>query len=118
MAAPKVLVVDDSWTDLALMATPLAIAASRLSLPSMVMKRSRRRSRTTTVHPVGYRAAQAERLSGLPPPEADGRDRNIPIILISGKNTPLDVKWGMQQGADLYLPSRLAKRNSSTACAP
>jgi twitching motility two-component system response regulator PilH len=29
--------------------------------------------------------------------------RNIPVILISGKNTPLDKKWGLQQGADMYI---------------
>ena len=31
------------------------------------------------------------------------QSRDIPIILISGKNTPLDKRWGLQQGADLYL---------------
>jgi twitching motility two-component system response regulator PilH len=37
------------------------------------------------------------------------QSRGIPIILISGKNTPLDMKWGMQQGADLYLTKPFSK---------
>ncbi len=28
----------------------------------------------------------------------------VPIILISSKNTPLDHRWGLRQGADRYLP--------------
>ena len=29
--------------------------------------------------------------------------RDIPIILLSQKNTPVDRAWGLQQGADLYI---------------
>jgi DNA-binding response OmpR family regulator len=29
--------------------------------------------------------------------------RHIPIILLSQKNTPVDRAWGLQQGADLYI---------------
>src|SRR6266516_6358570 len=28
---------------------------------------------------------------------------HMPIILISSKNTPLDQRWGLRQGADRYL---------------
>jgi twitching motility two-component system response regulator PilH len=31
------------------------------------------------------------------------QSRHIPIILISQKNTPLDRRWGLQQGAEIYL---------------
>jgi DNA-binding response OmpR family regulator len=31
----------------------------------------------------------------------EGRD--VPVILVSVKKTPLDVQWGLQQGADAYL---------------
>jgi twitching motility two-component system response regulator PilH len=31
------------------------------------------------------------------------QSRHIPVILISQKNTPLDKRWGLQQGADIYL---------------
>ncbi len=30
-------------------------------------------------------------------------NHSLSIILVSTKNTPLDQKWGMRQGADLYL---------------
>jgi DNA-binding response OmpR family regulator len=30
--------------------------------------------------------------------------RRISIIMISTKNTPLDQRWGLRQGADRYLP--------------
>jgi CheY-like chemotaxis protein len=28
----------------------------------------------------------------------------VPIILVSSKNTPMDHRWGLRQGADRYLP--------------
>jgi twitching motility two-component system response regulator PilH len=31
------------------------------------------------------------------------QSRHIPVILVSQKNTPLDKRWGLQQGADIYL---------------
>lgn len=30
--------------------------------------------------------------------------RTLPIIMISSKNTPMDQKWGLRQGANCYLP--------------
>jgi twitching motility two-component system response regulator PilH len=41
--------------------------------------------------------------------------RHIPIILISGKNTPLDKKWGLQQGADLYITKPFDKEELLTS---
>jgi twitching motility two-component system response regulator PilH len=29
--------------------------------------------------------------------------KNIPIILLTSKNTPLDKSWGLRQGADMYM---------------
>ncbi len=29
--------------------------------------------------------------------------RNLSIIMVSSKNTPLDQTWGLRQGADRYL---------------
>ncbi|MDQ6662471.1 MAG: response regulator [Chloroflexota bacterium] len=31
-------------------------------------------------------------------------ERNLSIIMVSSKNTPLDHSWGKRQGADRYLP--------------
>ncbi len=37
------------------------------------------------------------------------QSRDIPIILISGKSTALDKRWGIQQGAELYLTKPFSK---------
>jgi twitching motility two-component system response regulator PilH len=110
MAAPKVLVVDDSWTDLALMATPLrdngfevitavdgdeAVEKTLQELPQCVL--------LDVVLPKQSGFQVCRRLKQME------QSRGIPIILISGKNTPLDMKWGMQQGADLYLTKPFSK---------
>jgi DNA-binding response OmpR family regulator len=31
-------------------------------------------------------------------------ERNLSIIMVSSKNTPMDRHWGLRQGADRYLP--------------
>jgi len=41
--------------------------------------------------------------------------RHIPVILVSGKNTPLDKKWGLQQGADLYITKPFDKQELLTS---
>ncbi len=104
MPIPKVLVVDDSWTDLTLIATPL------------------RESGYEVITAVDGEEALEKVLAERPQcvlldvilPKQNGfqlcrklkqmeQSRDIPIILISGKNTPLDRRWGLQQGADLYI---------------
>ena len=35
---------------------------------------------------------------------AHDHDHHLPIILVSTKNTPVDQRWGLRQGADRYLP--------------
>lgn len=102
--APKVLVVDDSWTDLTLMANPLhahgynvvtamdgeeAIEKAVYEQPNCII--------LDVILPKQNGFAVCRRLKQM---EAC---RQIPIILISSKNTPQDRHWGMQQGADIYL---------------
>ncbi len=102
--APKVLVVDDSFTDLSLIAGPLwasgfnvvtavdgdeAIEKAASELPNCIV--------LDVVLPKqnGFQVCRRlKRMDGL---------AQIPIILLSGKNTPQDRHWGMQQGADVYL---------------
>jgi DNA-binding response OmpR family regulator len=101
---PKVLVVDDSWTDLSLMAGPLhqngynvitamdgdeAIEKAMYEQPNCIV--------LDVILPKQNGFAVCRRLKQI---EAC---RAIPIILISSKNTPQDRHWGMQQGADIYL---------------
>lgn len=107
---PKVLVVDDSWTDLTLIATPL------------------RESGYDVITAVDGEEALEKVLAERPQcvlldvilPKTNGfqlcrrlkqmeQSRDIPIILISAKNTPLDKRWGLQQGADLYITKPFSK---------
>jgi len=110
MAAPKILVVDDSWTDLALMATPLRDSGfeviTAVDGDEAVEKTLKERPQCVLLDVVlpkqsGFQVCR--RLKQLE------QSRSIPIILISGKNTPLDMKWGIQQGADLYLTKPFSK---------
>ena len=102
--APKVLVVDDSWTDLSLMAGPLhqhgynvvtamdgeeAIEKAVYEQPNCIV--------LDVILPKQNGFAVCRRLKQM------DVCRQIPIILISSKNTPQDRHWGMQQGADIYL---------------
>lgn len=104
MAAPKVLVVDDSWTELTLIATPLRESGFEVI--------------TAVDGEEALEKVSSERpacvLLDVVMPKRDGfqvcrriksmeESRHIPVILISQKNTPLDQRWGLQQGADLYL---------------
>jgi twitching motility two-component system response regulator PilH len=104
MPATKVLVVDDSWTDLTLIATPLRESGydviTAVDGDEAVEKVLHERPQLVVLDVIlpkqnGFQLCR--RLKQM------DSSRDIPIILISGKNTPLDKRWGMQQGADLYL---------------
>jgi twitching motility two-component system response regulator PilH len=41
--------------------------------------------------------------------------RHIPVILVSGKNTDLDKRWGLQQGADMYITKPFTKEELVTS---
>jgi twitching motility two-component system response regulator PilH len=104
MPAPKVLVVDDSWTDLTLIATPLreggfevVTAADGDEALEMV---GSERPQCVVLDVVLPKQNGFQVCRKLKQSEAS---RHIPVILVSGKNTPLDKKWGLQQGADLYI---------------
>jgi DNA-binding response OmpR family regulator len=104
MPAPKVLVVDDSWTDLTLMATPLrdngydVITAS--DGEEALEKALAERPQCVIMDVVLPRHNGFQLCRQLKQME---QTRNIPIILVSVKNTPLDMRWGLQQGAAMYL---------------
>jgi DNA-binding response OmpR family regulator len=102
--APKILVVDDSWTDLSLIAAPLwengfnvvtavdgdeAIEKALAERPHCIV--------LDVVLPKQSGFQVCRRLKRM------DECRAIPIILLSGKNTPQDRQWGLQQGADVYL---------------
>ncbi|HEX9056883.1 MAG TPA: response regulator [Ktedonobacterales bacterium] len=104
MRTPKVLVVDDSWTDLTLMATPLRENGCQVI--------------TATDGDEAVEKVLAERpdcvVLDVVLPKQNGfhvcrqlkqldQTRDIPVILVSGKSTALDRRWGIQQGAAAYL---------------
>jgi twitching motility two-component system response regulator PilH len=104
MVAPKVLVVDDSWTDLALIATSLResgfdviTAVDGEEAIEKVLSEQPRCVLLDIVLPKldGWRVCR--RLKSME------QSRHIPIIMISQKNTPLDQRHGLQQGAEIYL---------------
>ena len=104
MPGPKVLVVDDSWTDLTLIATPLRESGfeviTAVDGDEAVEKVLQERPQCVVLDVIlpkqnGFQICR--RLKSLE------QSRDIPIILISSKNTPLDKRWGMQQGAEMYL---------------
>lgn len=100
----RILIVDDSRTDLTLMASALRTAGYEVSLAA------------------DGDEAYAKAVSELPDcvvldiilPKQSGfalcrhlkqspKTRHIPVILVSVKDTPLDRRWGVQQGAAAYL---------------
>ena len=104
MPAPKVLVVDDSWTDLTLIASPLRESGFEVVTAA---------DGDEALEKVGSEHPQCVVLDVVLPKQngfqvcrklkQSEASRHIPVILISAKNTPLDKKWGLQQGADLYI---------------
>ncbi len=104
MPAPKVLVVDDSWTDLTLIATPLRECGydviTAVDGDEAVEKVLHERPQLVVLDVILPKQNGFQLCRRLKQME---QSRDIPIILISGKNTPLDKRWGMQQGAEMYL---------------
>ncbi len=104
MPVPKVLVVDDSWTDLTLIATPLResgydviTAVDGEEALEKVLQEHPQCVLLDVILPKQNGFQLCRKLKTME------QSRDIPIILISGKNTPLDKRWGLQQGADIYL---------------
>lgn len=104
MNTAKILIVDDSRTDLTLMATPLRASGYEVITASdgeeAITKTLEERPDCVVLDVVlpkqnGFQVCR--RLKQME------ESHKIPVILVSVKNTPLDVRWGMQQGADLYL---------------
>ncbi len=116
MPAPKVLVVDDSWTDLTLIATPLRESGYDVVTAA---------DGDEALEMVGSERPQCVVLDVVLPKQngfqvcrklkQNEASRHIPVILASGKNTPLDKKWGLQQGADLYITKPFDKEELLTS---
>ena len=104
MKRARILVVDDSPTDLSLISAPLlaggfevitahdgdeAIAKAASERPDLIL--------LDVVLPKqnGFQVCRTLKKS----PESG----HIPVIMLTGKNQPSDRFWGMRQGADEYV---------------
>ena len=104
MPGQKILVVDDSWTELTMIATPLRNSGfevvTAVDGDEALEKVFQERPQCIVLDVVlpkqnGFQLCR--RLKSL---EAS---KHIPIILLTSKNTPVDKSWGLRQGADLYM---------------
>lgn len=104
MNAPKVLVVDDSATSSLFISQALhkagyAVITAANGLEGLT-KAVQERPHCVVLDVVlpgvsGFGVCR--QLRALDP------HRNLSIIMVSSKNTPLDSTWGLRQGADRYL---------------
>ncbi|GHO42966.1 response regulator [Ktedonospora formicarum] len=104
MPGQKVLVVDDSWTELTMIVAPLrnsgfevVTAVDGEEAFEKVFKERPQCIVLDVVLPKQNGFQVCRRLKSL---EAS---RHIPIILLTSKNTALDRSWGLRQGADMFL---------------
>ena len=104
MPGQKILVVDDSWTELTMIVTPLrnsgfdvVTAVDGDEAMEKVFKERPHCIVLDVVLPKQNGFQLCRRLKSLEV------SRHIPIILLTSKNTPLDRSWGLRQGADMFM---------------
>jgi len=104
MSGQKILVVDDSWTELTMIVTPLrnsgfevVTAVDGDEAVEKVFKEHPQCIILDVVLPKQNGFQVCRKLKGLEV------SRHIPIILLTSKSTSLDKSWGLRQGADLYV---------------
>lgn len=104
MPGQKVLVVDDSWTELTMIVTPLrnsgfevVTAVDGDEAMEKVFKERPQCIVLDVVLPKQNGFQLCRKFKNLEV------SRHIPIILLTSKNTALDKSWGLRQGADLYM---------------
>jgi len=104
MPGQKILVVDDSWTELTMIVAPLRNSGfdvvTAVDGDEAVEKVFKERPQCVVLDVVlpkqsGFQVCRKLKSSEM--------SRHIPIILLTSKNTQLDRQWGMRQGADLYI---------------
>ncbi|MDQ2716754.1 MAG: response regulator [Chloroflexota bacterium] len=104
MPGQKVLVVDDSWTELTMIATPLRNSGfevvTAVDGDEAVEKVFKERPQCIVLDVVLPKQSGFQLCRKLKAHEAS---RHIPIILLTSKNTPLDKSWGLRQGADMFM---------------
>lgn len=106
MSRAKVLVVDDSWTELTIISSTLQQGGfdviTAVDGEEALEKVLRENPQCVVLDVVMPRQNGFQLCRKLRHME-QGQGQHLPIILLSSKNTALDKRWGLQQGADLYL---------------
>jgi len=104
MPGQKVLVVDDSWTELTMIAAPLrnsgfdvVTAVDGDEALEKVFREQPQCIVLDVVLPKQNGFQLCRKLKSL------DASKHIPIILLTSKSTPLDKSWGLRQGADMYM---------------
>jgi len=104
MLAPKILVVDDSWTDLTLIATPLREGGfdviTAVDGDEALEKVASERPQCVLLDVVLPKQNGFQVCRHLKQLE---HARDIPVIMVSIKDSALDRRWALQQGASAYL---------------
>src|SRR5437667_10594834 len=104
MSGPKILVVDDSWTELTLIVAPLRNSGfevvTAVDGDEAIEKVFKERPQCIVMDVVLPKQNGFQLCRKLKSIEAS---KHIPIILLTSKSTPLDKSWGLRQGADLYV---------------
>jgi twitching motility two-component system response regulator PilH len=104
MARARILVVDDSPTQLSLISAPLVAGGFEVVTASSGEEALRKVASdqpnlvvldVVMPNQNGFQICRAIKNS----PES----KHIPVILLTSKNQPADKYWGMRQGADEYL---------------
>ncbi len=108
--APKVLVIDDSATSAHLITRTLRKAGYEVVTAADgaegLAKAVRERPHCLILDVVlpgvsGFGVCR--QLRALDP------ERNLSIIMVSSKDTPMDQRWGLRQGADRYLTKPISE---------
>ena len=106
MSRAKVLVVDDSWTELTIISSTLQQEGfdviTAVDGEEALEKVLRENPQCVVLDVVMPRQNGFQLCRKLRHME-QGQGQHLAIILLSSKNTALDKRWGLQQGADLYL---------------
>jgi len=104
MPGQKILVVDDSWTELTMIVTPLRNSGfdvvTAVDGDEAVEKVFQEHPQCIVLDVVLPKQNGFQLCRKLKSSEAS---RHIPIIVLTGKNTILGKSWGLRQGAELYM---------------
>ena len=104
MSGQKILVVDDSWTELTMIVAPLRNSGfdvvTAVDGDEAVEKVFKERPQCVVLDVVLPKQSGFQVCRKL---KSSEQSRHIPIILLTSKSTPLDKSWGLRQGADAYI---------------